>query len=174
MATAADVANYFLAVADPEDGLSNLKLQKMCSYAQAIALALGEPLFEEDIQAWTHGPVIPSIYKKYKRFGRETIEQSGMSSQYARQPFSAKQNLILELVNAYYGQYTANVLRNRSHDDFPGEFGSMRSIPKDAIRDKFATFPLVRKVVKDTVSCKFDPSQDKIISEQEFWGAVSS
>ncbi len=39
MATALDVAFVFLAAAPPEDFLTGLKLQKLCSYAQAVSLA---------------------------------------------------------------------------------------------------------------------------------------
>lgn len=27
-----------------------------------------KPLFEEDFQAWVHGPVIPELYYKYKKY----------------------------------------------------------------------------------------------------------
>jgi uncharacterized phage-associated protein len=33
----------------------------------------GDPLFEEDFQAWIHGPVIPVLYQKYKSFGWQPI-----------------------------------------------------------------------------------------------------
>ena len=38
-------------------------------YAQAWYLALkGEPLFEEDFQAWVHGPVLLTQYHRFKDF----------------------------------------------------------------------------------------------------------
>ena len=67
--SAQDVANWFLAKADYEAGdvITPLKLQKLLYYAQGWTLAiLNKNLFEEDFQAWTHGPAIPSIYRKYK------------------------------------------------------------------------------------------------------------
>jgi uncharacterized phage-associated protein len=56
--------------------ISNLKLQKLVYYAQAWHLALHDnPLFEEDFEAWVHGPVIPSLYQKYRSFGWQPISK---------------------------------------------------------------------------------------------------
>jgi uncharacterized phage-associated protein len=70
-----DVADYFIWLAqDTGSFISNLKLQKLVYYAQAWHLALqDEPLFEEDFEAWVHGPVIATLYKKYKAFGWQPI-----------------------------------------------------------------------------------------------------
>ena len=49
MVSVHDVARYFLSLADDEAGdlLSNLKLQKLCYYAQGFRLALsGKPLYQ--------------------------------------------------------------------------------------------------------------------------------
>jgi len=70
-----DVANYFIWLANETGSfISNLKLQKLVYYAQAWHLALSNtPLFPEDFEAWIHGPVIPELYQKYKRFGWQPI-----------------------------------------------------------------------------------------------------
>ncbi|NJL65514.1 MAG: SocA family protein [Methylacidiphilales bacterium] len=70
-----DVANYFIRLANETGSfLSNLKLQKLVYYAQAWYLAIHDnPLFDEDFQAWIHGPVIPTLYQKYKSFGWQPI-----------------------------------------------------------------------------------------------------
>src|SRR3990167_3308538 len=77
MANLADVVNAFLLLddrADSSDGISNLKLQKLVYYAQGFFLAMHEtPLFENDIEAWTHGPVVPELYRQFKEFGRNSI-----------------------------------------------------------------------------------------------------
>lgn len=63
-----DVADYFIWLAnDSGSFISNLKLQKLVYYAQAWYLAIyGQSLFDEDFEAWVHGPIIPSLYQKYK------------------------------------------------------------------------------------------------------------
>lgn len=70
-----DIADYFVWLANETGSfISNLKLQKLVYYAQAWHLALHDaPLFEEDFQAWVHGPVIPSLYQEYRAFGWQPI-----------------------------------------------------------------------------------------------------
>ena len=70
-----NVADYFIWLANETGSfISNLKLQKLVYYAQAWHLALHEnPLFQEDFEAWVHGPVIPTLYQKYKVFGWQPI-----------------------------------------------------------------------------------------------------
>ena len=66
---AVDVANVIIRVAH-ETGktISNMKLQKLLYLAQGIHLALKNdtPLFADSIEAWKYGPVIPSVYHKFK------------------------------------------------------------------------------------------------------------
>jgi uncharacterized phage-associated protein len=67
---AIDVAEYFIWLCnDSGSFITNLKLQKVLYYAQGWYLALkGKPLFEDDFQAWVHGPAIPHVYGSYKAF----------------------------------------------------------------------------------------------------------
>ena len=44
--------------------MSNLKLQKMLYYEQGFHLAAFDtPLFDENIEAWMFGPVVPEVYE---------------------------------------------------------------------------------------------------------------
>ena len=119
MLTAEDVANYFLANQDTVHGepLSHLKIQKLCYYAQGISLAiLGKPLFFEDIEHWTHGPVVPTLYRKYRTFGAGPIPR----------PENLNPNLygqesidLLDKVYQLYSQDSAWELRNNTHEESP-------------------------------------------------------
>ena len=76
MQTVFDVALYFLNRSDSAGSyaITHLKLQKLVYYAQAWSLAVrGEPIFEEHIEAWTHGPVSPDLYRIYRNNGYNTI-----------------------------------------------------------------------------------------------------
>jgi uncharacterized phage-associated protein len=66
--TALEVAKWFTKWADFNDAdMTNMKLQKLLYYAQGQYLAEHEePLFDEDIEAWSHGPVVPSVYRAFK------------------------------------------------------------------------------------------------------------
>ena len=46
----------------------------MLYFIQGFALVrLRRPLFDDEIQAWTYGPVIPSVYQEYMHFGSNNI-----------------------------------------------------------------------------------------------------
>lgn len=73
--SAASVANWFLDKAD-EDGfaLDQLQIQKLLYFAQGWYLAnTGEELFQDDVFAWPHGPVVTSIWQQFRTYGRQPI-----------------------------------------------------------------------------------------------------
>ncbi len=73
------VAKWFINRTNREAGdvITHLKLQKLVYYAQAWYLAnFNRPLFDEDMQAWTHGPVVPSLWKEYRDCGWDGIPPS--------------------------------------------------------------------------------------------------
>ncbi len=54
--------------------VTNLKLQKLVYFVQGFALAeLNRPLFLNEIQAWTYGPVIPDLYHRLKHYGAGVV-----------------------------------------------------------------------------------------------------
>ena len=54
--------NYYL--------ISNLKLQKILYFVQAFFLeAKNEECFREEIEAWDFGPVVPEVYREYRKYG---------------------------------------------------------------------------------------------------------
>lgn len=80
--SAENVAKHFIYLASQvfvgdnkeREGITNLKLQKILYFAQAYYLSkLNKPLFNETIEAWEYGPVVPSVYRKYSKHGSETI-----------------------------------------------------------------------------------------------------
>lgn len=61
---AIDVADYILGQLGP---LSAMKLQKLVYYSQAWHLVWKDnPLFDEEVQAWVNGPVVPALYELHK------------------------------------------------------------------------------------------------------------
>ena len=112
-----DVARYFLSLADEDAGdlISNLKLQKLVHYAQGFYLALyDKPLFEEQIEAWTHGPVIPALYHAYKDFGSNPIPHP---TDIDFQIYDEQTRELLDEVYQVYGQFSAWKLRNMTHEE---------------------------------------------------------
>jgi uncharacterized phage-associated protein len=73
--TPSHIANFFLKKAGSEDlTISPMKLIKLAyiGYGWTKAI-LNEDLFEEGIEAWKHGPVIPSLYHEFKEFRDKPI-----------------------------------------------------------------------------------------------------
>lgn len=115
--SANDVADYFLAKCDEDAGdlISNLKLQKLLYYAQGFCLALtGQPLFPEAIEAWTHGPVVRSVYYRFKEYRDLPLPIPALMRKFE----SAIQELLDE-VYSVYGQFSAWKLRNLTHNEPP-------------------------------------------------------
>jgi uncharacterized phage-associated protein len=70
------VANKFLELARQENKpLTQMQIQKLVYISHGFNLALmnGEPLIDEDIQAWQYGPVISSLYDEFRGFGNQPI-----------------------------------------------------------------------------------------------------
>ena len=136
-----DVANWFIsrANADEEfgDNITNLKLQKLVYYAQGFNLAwYGEPLFNERIEAWTHGPVVPPLYDQYHRCGANPIPTP---EGFDPSIFDERTASLLEEVYDVYGQYSAWGLRNLTHEEPPWKDTPRgEAIPLDKMRRFFA------------------------------------
>lgn len=68
---ALDVSEYIIYYIQSTGGIiSPLKLQKILYFAQAdFLVSTGKPCFSDEIFAYDYGPVIPSVYQKYKIYG---------------------------------------------------------------------------------------------------------
>lgn len=59
------------------DPITQLDVQKLLYFAQGFHLALcEEPLFDEDMYAWRHGPVLKSLRGRFKFFKDRPIPRS--------------------------------------------------------------------------------------------------
>lgn len=127
MLTAKQVANYFLHLVDEDtgDSISNLKLQKLVYYAQGWYLALtGKSLFADRIEAWAHGPVVPTLYHEYRVFGWEPIHEIMWQPAALPRPddtieIDEDTASILNEVWEAYGQYSAKRLEEITHSEDP-------------------------------------------------------
>ncbi|SFY16180.1 Panacea domain-containing protein [Azotobacter vinelandii] len=141
MPRSVDVAEYFLLLEGDAGEISNLKLQKLVYYAQGFSLALlGEPLFNERIEAWMHGPVVPDLYRRFSEFGSNPIPPS---DSFDPSVFTREQKRLIKEVFDVYGQYSAWKLRQLTHEEDPwrdnyveGSFS--REIPQHEIERYFS------------------------------------
>lgn len=114
---AEDIAKYFLTFTKEEEGdtISNLKLQKLLYYAQGFYLTLyDKPLFEEDIFAWDHGPVVKEVYHMYKEHG-----SNGIPVEYIELSEYDNVKDFLNTIYKTYGQFSAWKLREMTHEESP-------------------------------------------------------
>lgn len=74
---ALDVCRHVINYSNEHDyGISNLKLQKVLYFIQAYFLIEKKdhtPCFDEKIEAWDFGPVVPEAYYEYKQYGSGDI-----------------------------------------------------------------------------------------------------
>lgn len=112
------VAQYFIDRANKErEPITNKKLQKLVYYAQVWSLTLnGEKLFPEKIEAWVHGPAIPTLYRRFRSFEANpiTLDTSNLAL-----GFTKKQKVVLDAVWSVYGKYDANYLEALTHSELP-------------------------------------------------------
>ena len=142
MLTADDVARYFLACQDTErhEPITNLKLQKLCYYAQGIALVVqGGPLFHDAIEHWQHGPVVPEVDRTYKFHGSTPIPPPVNLDMESYDPMT---KALLDKVYASYGKYSASQLRNKTHEESPWKDSQHGcTITFVQLRDHFESLP---------------------------------
>lgn len=75
------IANYFLDMASYEgQTLDPMKLQKLVYFAHGWNLAIrNQPLINDRVEAWEYGPVIPSLYREFKKYGAGAITEPATS-----------------------------------------------------------------------------------------------
>ena len=109
--TATTAANYLLYImGEAFDDLTNKKLNKLLYFAQGHYLKkYGRPLFNNVIEAWEHGPVVPEVYSTYKEYGDKPIKRydSNMIAE-----ITPETEGLLFNVARQYGRYTVSKLQN--------------------------------------------------------------
>jgi uncharacterized phage-associated protein len=111
------IAHYFVCTIDREagDSITHLKLQKLLYYAQAWTMVLfNKTLFEEDFQAWMHGPVLLSIWESYKHYGFDSIPISNFEDALPNEVTE-----LLEEIKSVYGEKSAKYLEELTHSELP-------------------------------------------------------
>lgn len=160
MIKAIDVANFFIDIANsnPEndDCITNLRVNKLLYFAQGYSLARrNKPLFDEDMQAWQYGPVVPDVYYAFRPCGRERI--SDVSGNYSSDIFSSDElELLIDIVREY-GKYSTSALINFAHrKGTPWESvfdkTSNNIIPKDLLKEYFSKQTELKSFVLPEVS----------------------
>ena len=154
------VANYFLELANVDGvSVSPMKLHKLLFFAHGWYLAIaGEPLLDEDIEAWKYGPIVDSIYQEFKAFGNLPITTFAKNPNFERQralefpriPEGEEHELVRKIVRKVwetYNSYTALQLSSITHQEgtpwstvakeYKGVLPYHAEINNDLIKDYF-------------------------------------
>ncbi len=133
-----ELARYILA---KQGSISNMKLQKLLFYVESVFMATtNKSLFEEDFEAWRHGPVIPSVYHEFKKysvlrsnipFTREsTVEQLKLPAEYVE---------LIDKIIEVFGEHDGDILSMHTHKDEPykvARAGVPEGVASNAIMNK--------------------------------------
>lgn len=107
--TVHDVAAYILA--ELPGGMSTMKLQKLCYFAQGWSLAvLDEPLFADEFEAWARGPVCRALFAQHR-----TEYSVGSWPMGDPANLSPRQKLVVDAMLNNYGALTGVELSALTH-----------------------------------------------------------
>ena len=108
-----DVSKYILNSIGP---ISAMKLEKLAYYCQAWSIVWDErPMFNERIEAWASGPVIPDLFNQHR--GRYILSTDDINGNPENLDADA-----IDTINAvieFYGNKTAQVLSDLTHSEDP-------------------------------------------------------
>lgn len=112
---AKSVANEFLELAKRDKKpLTNMQIQKLVYIAHGFNLAFYDaPLIEEQVKAWTWGPVIPPLYNKLKKYGNGSV--TDLISDTPKVPDEGTDLALINEVWKGYGRYTGAELSAITH-----------------------------------------------------------
>lgn len=112
MANVFDLSAYILHKLGP---MTAMKLQKLVYYSQAWSLVWDEkPIFNEEIQAWANGPVVPELF--YAHQGEFLVSKELKGD---KDNLSKIEKDTIKGVLKYYGDKDAAWLSALTHEEAP-------------------------------------------------------
>lgn len=117
MANIFNVARYILK---SMGSVSTWKLQKLCYYSQAWSIAWTEtPLFSEDFEAWTNGPVCPQLFHAHQGAFFIALKDLPEQKEDQSSPLTEDQKDTIDKVLEFYGNKEPFELRESTHQEAP-------------------------------------------------------
>lgn len=138
-----NIAKYILMTKRIFDKIT---LQKLLYYIQGMSLAYSnKPAFDEEIQAWKYGPVVPAVYYNDEEIRIMTeLEMNDFDDEcfnFENINFDEDLTIIINDVVNTYGKLSGFTLAELTHDEEPWKnfFTGERNvvIPKEEIKDYF-------------------------------------
>ena len=109
------IANYFIDLSTPIEGLTLMQLLKLSYIAHGFKLGItdGEILSNEYAEAWKFGPVFPSVYHEFKHIYPEKIKNKTEN----QEQFNSLEEDIIRFVYETYGSLDGWRLSVLTHKD---------------------------------------------------------
>ena len=108
------VARYIF---DRCEDITPLMLQKALYYIQGFHYAfMGTFPFQEECEAWVHGPVFKEIYMRYKDY---RYEPEGKKEPFDASGFAAGEKAVYDSVINFFCCYSGRVLERITHNEAP-------------------------------------------------------
>ncbi len=139
--SAIDIADFIVRKCDDLGfGISNLKLQKILYFVQAeFLVSLKKACFEEEIEAWDFGPVVPEVYRKYRVYGGANIPVCFKHN--TNELIEKEDGELIEEIIQECNKYSAVDLVGITHSQKPWKDaykkGENRIITKESIKSYF-------------------------------------
>lgn len=111
-----EIASFFLSKYNPKKyDITPMKLIKLVYIAHGWYLGMkGETLIDENPEAWKYGPVISSLYRRYKSFGNNVITVSEDEKKLCSN-ISEEDSKFLERIFEVYGGFSGIELSAKTH-----------------------------------------------------------
>ena len=124
---AVTIAKWIINRIHPEP----LKLQKLLYLAQGYSYAFyDKPLFNDEIEGWVHGPVVPNVYKLYSEYKYNPIDIT-----YENVEIDKNTEELLNYIINKYSKYDSKYLEELTHNQDPWIF-SRDGLDPDERSDK--------------------------------------
>ncbi len=132
MADVIDVAEHILSLVGE---ITAMKLQKLAYYCQAWHLAWTEkPLFDDKIEAWRNGPVIPRLFDLHKGTFKLNEGFFYKKSKKKARALTSEEKDIIGRVLKYYGAKDPHWLSQLTHIESPWKEARARSVESEIDR----------------------------------------
>lgn len=133
-------------IAKMED-ITPLALQKILYYIQGFSAYFFEkPIFNDNAEAWVHGPVYREIYDRFSYYRYNPISKNEFESYNEINSLNDKEIKLIDSVINNFGVYSGKVLEKMTHTTIPWEEGrkelseeeySSNIIDTDTMKDYF-------------------------------------
>lgn len=112
------IENVIRYIIYKSEEITPLALQKLLYFSQSFYMVFNNDLlFEDDCEAWVHGPVYSDIYHKYKNHGYNPIEEN--LSDYEVNNLLEDEKALIDIVISNFGCYSGKILENMTHIEEP-------------------------------------------------------